>query len=99
MHFLLSVYYELTASTCFKYYVLIIRRHCIYNNLYILCAVCRLAASRVGVELHSHPGSSQPYIRIDCLYKKDAEKTEIKPHKWRRQNLGTSVKVTRLLVK
>jgi hypothetical protein len=27
MHFLFSVHYELTASTCFKHYVLIIRRH------------------------------------------------------------------------
>jgi hypothetical protein len=31
-------------------YLLIIRRYCIYNNLYILCVLCRLAASRVGAE-------------------------------------------------
>jgi hypothetical protein len=32
MHFLYSVYYELTASTCFEHYLLIFRRCCINNN-------------------------------------------------------------------
>jgi hypothetical protein len=49
--FLFSVYYELTASTCFKHYLPIIRRHCIHNNWYIACVLCQLAATRVGVEL------------------------------------------------
>jgi hypothetical protein len=34
MHSLHSVHYELTASTCFKHYLLIFRRHCINNNRY-----------------------------------------------------------------
>jgi hypothetical protein len=42
MHFLFSVYYELTASTCFEHYLLIIRRHCIYSNWYIVCVLCRI---------------------------------------------------------
>jgi hypothetical protein len=28
MHFLYLVYYELSASTCFEYYLLIFRRRC-----------------------------------------------------------------------
>jgi hypothetical protein len=47
MHFLFSVYYELTATTCFQHYLLIISRHCIYNNWYILCVLCRLASTLV----------------------------------------------------
>jgi hypothetical protein len=51
MYFLFSVYYELTASTCFVHNFLIIRRHCINNNWYLACVLCRLASTRVGVEL------------------------------------------------
>jgi hypothetical protein len=40
----LSVYYELKASACFQQYLLIIRRHGIYN-WYIVCVLCRAAAS------------------------------------------------------
>jgi hypothetical protein len=50
MHFLFSVYYELTTSTYFKHYLRITRRRCIYNNWYILCLLCWLAATRVGVK-------------------------------------------------
>jgi hypothetical protein len=50
MHFLFPVYCEITASTCFKHYLLIFSRHCIYNNWYILCLLCRLVVSRVGEE-------------------------------------------------
>jgi hypothetical protein len=45
MHLLFSVYYQLTACTRFEHYLLIIRGHCIHNNLYILCILCQLAAS------------------------------------------------------
>jgi hypothetical protein len=37
MHFLCSVYYELTASTCFEHYLLTFRRRCINNNWCIAC--------------------------------------------------------------
>jgi hypothetical protein len=51
MHFLYSIYYELTACTCFWHYLLILRRRCTNNNWYIECELCVLAASRIGVEL------------------------------------------------
>jgi hypothetical protein len=51
MLFLYSVYYELTACTCFEHYLLIFRRRCINNCWYIACVLCRLAATRVGVEV------------------------------------------------
>jgi hypothetical protein len=51
MHCLYSVYCELTASTCFEHYLLIFRRRCINNNWYTACILCRLAATRVGLEL------------------------------------------------
>jgi hypothetical protein len=63
MHFLYSVYYELTASTCFEHYLLIFRTCCINNYWYIVCVLCWLAATP-GLEwmsLHSNPGSSQQY--------------------------------------
>jgi hypothetical protein len=59
MPFLYSVYYELTASTCFEHYLLIFRMHCINNNWYIACVVCRHAGIRVGMKLVSLD-SSQP---------------------------------------
>jgi hypothetical protein len=61
MHFLYSVYYELTASTCFEHYLLILRRLSKKNNWYIACVLCLLAATRVEVELqvHSKLASSQ----------------------------------------
>jgi hypothetical protein len=37
MHFLYSVHYELTASTCFEHYLLIFRRRCTNNNRYMYC--------------------------------------------------------------
>jgi hypothetical protein len=50
MHFLYSVYYELTFSACFEHYLLIFRRRCVNNNWYrIACVLCLLAATRVGV--------------------------------------------------
>jgi hypothetical protein len=53
MHYMFSVYCELTASTCFEHYLFIIRRHCIYNNWYIACVLCWLAASRVAASWHN----------------------------------------------
>jgi hypothetical protein len=50
INLLYSVYYELTASTCFEHSLLIFRRCCTNNNWYIACVLCRLAATRVGVE-------------------------------------------------
>jgi hypothetical protein len=48
MHFLYSVYCEVTASTCFRQYLLVFRRHCVHNIRYILCVLGMLAATRVG---------------------------------------------------
>jgi hypothetical protein len=39
---------ELTASTCFEHYLLIIRRQCMYSNWYTVCVLCRLDATRVA---------------------------------------------------
>jgi hypothetical protein len=58
MQFLYSVCYELTASACFEYYLLIFRRRYIINNWYIACVLCLLAAARVEVE-HFKLGSSK----------------------------------------
>jgi hypothetical protein len=41
---LYSVYYELTASTCFEHYLFIFRR-CCTNNSYFVCVLCLLAAT------------------------------------------------------
>jgi hypothetical protein len=48
---LFSVYYHLTASTCFEHYLLNFRRRFINNNWCILCVLCRLAATTVGVDI------------------------------------------------
>jgi hypothetical protein len=39
MHFLYSIYYELTAYVCFEHYLLIFRRHCTNNNWYTACVL------------------------------------------------------------
>jgi hypothetical protein len=49
--FLYSVYYELTASTRFKRYLLIFRRRYTNNNWCIARVLCLLAANRVEVPL------------------------------------------------
>jgi hypothetical protein len=54
MHFLYSIYYELTASTCFEHYLLIFRRRCTNNNWYFVCMLCLLAATTIGMERHAH---------------------------------------------
>jgi hypothetical protein len=60
MHFLYSIYYELTASTRFEHYLLTFRRFCI-NNSYIACVLCRLANT-------NNPGSShQPACTVSLL--------------------------------
>jgi hypothetical protein len=46
--FLYSLYYELTASTCFEDCLLIFRSRCT-NNWYTACVLCLFAATRVGV--------------------------------------------------
>jgi hypothetical protein len=51
MHFLYSIYYELTASTCFEHYLLIFRMCCTNNSWYIAYVLCLLAATKIGVEL------------------------------------------------
>jgi hypothetical protein len=54
MHFLYSVYYELTASTCFEHYMLIFRRCCTNYNWYIACVFCLSAATRFELELTAY---------------------------------------------
>jgi hypothetical protein len=51
MHFLYSVYYELTASTCFEHYLLIFRRRRTNSNWYLACMLCLFVATRIGVHL------------------------------------------------
>jgi hypothetical protein len=51
MHFLYSVYYELTASTCSEHYLLIFRSRRTNNNWYFACVLCMLAA--LGLECNS----------------------------------------------
>jgi hypothetical protein len=46
-----SIYLELWASTCFEHYLLILRRRYTNGTWYIVCVLCQLAATRVGVEL------------------------------------------------
>jgi hypothetical protein len=53
MHFLYSIYYELTASTCYEHYLLIFRIRCTNNTWCIACVLCLLATTRVGVELYT----------------------------------------------
>jgi hypothetical protein len=50
MHFLYSIYYELTDPAFFKHYLLIFRIRCTNNNWYITCMLCLLAAARIEVE-------------------------------------------------
>jgi hypothetical protein len=50
-----SIYYELTTSTCCEHCLLIFRRCCTNNTGYIVCVLCLLAATRVGVERSSTP--------------------------------------------
>jgi hypothetical protein len=45
LHCSLPVCYKLKASACFQHYLLIIRRHGIYNNWYIMYVLCQVAAS------------------------------------------------------
>jgi hypothetical protein len=61
MHCLCSVYYELTACTCFQHYLLIFRRHCLDNSWYIVC-VCYVCWLLPGLEFNSNPGRSQADI-------------------------------------
>jgi hypothetical protein len=49
MCFLYSVYYELTASTCFEHYLPIFRIRCTNNNWCVAHVLCLLAAISVGV--------------------------------------------------
>jgi hypothetical protein len=53
MQYLHSVYYELTASTCFEHHLLIFRRRYTSNNWYTACVLCLLVATRIGEELVS----------------------------------------------
>jgi hypothetical protein len=53
MHFLYSVYYELTAFTYFEHYLLNFRRRNTNNNWYVACLLCLLAATRFEVELQT----------------------------------------------
>jgi hypothetical protein len=48
-------------------YLLIIRRYCVYSNWCILCVLCRLAASNVGVEL-SAPSPHNTHKIYQLLY-------------------------------
>jgi hypothetical protein len=51
MHILYSVYYELTASTCFKHYLLIFRRCYTNDTWYIACVLCLLAATARSIPI------------------------------------------------
>jgi hypothetical protein len=64
IHFSYSVYFELAADACFEDYLLIFRRRCINNSLYIACVLCRLAATRVGVEIQSNLGSKIQKVQL-----------------------------------
>jgi hypothetical protein len=66
MHFLFSVYYELTASTCFEHYLLIIRKHCIDKNWYILCVLCRLSVTKVAAVVYVVPPDDEQIVLETC---------------------------------
>jgi hypothetical protein len=57
----------ITASTCFKHYLLIFRRRSI-NNWYIACVLCRLAAARVGVSLQPKVHLVDPTYTVQIYY-------------------------------
>jgi hypothetical protein len=60
VHDLYSIYYELSASTCFEHYLLIFRRGYTNNSWYMAGMICLLVATRIGVQLfNSNPGSNQ----------------------------------------
>jgi hypothetical protein len=83
MQFLYSVYYELTASTCFEHYLLIFTRCCTNNNWYIACVLCWLAATRVGVEpvlLRAPQRSMEHYVQLFIAF--------VGPQSERRRLLG-----------
>jgi hypothetical protein len=50
MHFLYSIRYEFMTSKCFEHYLFIFRKCCTNGTWYIVCVLCLLAATRVGVE-------------------------------------------------
>jgi hypothetical protein len=63
---LFLVYYELTASTCFDKYLLIFRRRYTNSNWYFMCVLCRLAATKIGVELPYHTNLARKIPIIVC---------------------------------
>jgi hypothetical protein len=70
MHFLYSVYYKLTASTCFEHYLLVIWSHCIHS-WYIVCVLCRLAATRhnahnIPIIVHAAPPDDEQAVLESC---------------------------------
>jgi hypothetical protein len=58
MHLLYSIYYELTAFTCFEHYLLNFRRRYTTGIWYITCVLCLLPApvldSSAGAGTHAH---------------------------------------------
>jgi hypothetical protein len=58
--FCIQFFNELTASACFKHYLLIFRRRFTNNNWYTGCVLCLLAATRVGIP--HQPGSNWPTL-------------------------------------
>jgi hypothetical protein len=72
MHFY-SVYYKLTAATCFENYLLIFRR-CYTNSLYIVCVLYVLAVTRVevGHQFQFNPGKQPTDLTLtqytNCLW-------------------------------
>jgi hypothetical protein len=69
MHFLYSIYYELTTSTCFEHYLLNFRRRCTNKNWYIVCVLCMLASTRTGVPLHilaAAPAEDEQVVLETC---------------------------------
>jgi hypothetical protein len=67
MHFWYSVYYDLTASTCFKHYLPIFRKGCI-NNWHIACVIMLAGCYQgwIGTHFHSNPDSGQQYTSCLC---------------------------------
>jgi hypothetical protein len=61
MHFVYSVYYELTAAKRFDHYLLFFRRRSTNNSLYFACVLCLLAATEGGYTLVTLPRTVTPY--------------------------------------
>jgi hypothetical protein len=57
-----SICWESRACTCFKHYLLILRRSCTSSTWYIACVLCQLAATMIGVEQSNAQSMQRPLI-------------------------------------